>query len=135
MTLNRLFLRPVEGRALADEPYEAVEILVDKRSLRDWLPPDPGDSPDGPRQIWLDAREARTVLAPPPPGTRRHAPLMSCRCGTPGCGDLELIIHGDTRHVRWTDLRDPHGPDRRVEATGPFVFEREAYRHQWRGIT
>ncbi len=135
MTLNRLILRPVEGRALADEPYAAVEILVDARSLREWLPADPGDGPDSPRQIWLDVHEASAALSPPPPGTQRHARLMSCRCGTPGCGDLELIIRGDARHVRWTDLRDPHGPDRRVEAIGPFVFEREAYRHQWRGIT
>jgi hypothetical protein len=77
-----------------------------------------------------DATLARNVFAHDEFGPYQgpDVELLSCDgCGESGCWPLETDVVIETRRVMWTNLRQPHRPNRDYSGFGPFEFDRQHY--------
>ncbi len=138
--MDRFGLRRTKGKS---GDYEAVEILVNGRSLIDILRevelpfatreghPEIAGSYEGvPAEIAF--YPSRHLLDEPKPflqgGEGRTIILECAECGEPGCWPFELRIRLDDQTVTWWDYLQPYRKGAwTYEALPEFVFDRRGY--------
>jgi hypothetical protein len=108
-------------------PDRCAEIVVNGTPLADVVERAEGLEGDGYAPLTLD--ELRVSLGPPRPGVAVPVRVLGCRCGTPGCSWVGLVVAVDVEDeqvVSWSDFTTSRdGPG--AKAVGPFRFDRGQY--------
>jgi ribosomal protein S18 acetylase RimI-like enzyme len=61
------------------------------------------------------------------PGAIRPTPVLGCTCGEWGCWPILVTITTSADFVEWTQLHQPHRPDRDYSPMGAFRFSRAQF--------
>lgn len=144
--MNHLTLNVIEVGDEFDKPPQRLQILIDGNSFLDLvreveLPWATREGYPGLAGSYIWFQPYRWVVdrdlsaAELPEGGSKHICFLVCGCEHLGCKTFsgQISRHGGT--VVWSNFRnDNRGPNWRLDALGPFVFDLEQYQAEIGGI-